>query len=83
VGKRQKEKLFFFSLSATNGISGRFKALGFVNKKYHKKRYAFSYSRERIALGTVKSSYKNEVKSRTFFKMAHFTSQNGPFCSPK
>ena len=43
----------------------------------------FDLVRRAKALETVKSSDKAGEKSESFFKMGHFTSQNGPFCSAK
>ena len=41
------------------------------------------HSRKTKALVLVKESDKNREKFFFIFKMAHFTSQNGPFCSAK
>ena len=43
----------------------------------------FLHSRKTNALVLVKEPDKNREKIFFNFKMAHFTSQNGPFCSAK
>ena len=43
----------------------------------------FLHSRKTKALVLVKEPDKNREKFSFIFKMAHFTSQNGPFCSAK
>ena len=43
----------------------------------------FLHSRKTKAVVLVKEPDKNREKFFFIFKMAHFTSQNGPFCSAK